>query len=149
VPGVRLRAGGRDFSAASLPQMRWRIMGAVRVSAKPADVRGTAQQVEPGIGFVGRASQRKPMNRGSGIENKVFQLERFMSIQRIFGIVVLVVGVALLIVGMNASHSAADQISNTFTGRFTQDTAWYIFGGGAAALFGLLLVVVGARGKSA
>jgi hypothetical protein len=69
--------------------------------------------------------------------------------QRIFGIVLLVVGVILLIVGMNASHSAADQISNTFTGRFTHETAWYIFGGGAAALFGLLLVLVGARGKNA
>jgi len=72
-----------------------------------------------------------------------------MSMQRIFGIVLLVVGVILLIVGMNASHSAADQISNTFTGRFTHETAWYIFGGGAAALFGLLLVLLGAHGRNA
>jgi hypothetical protein len=50
---------------------------------------------------------------------------------------------------MNASHSAADQISNTFTGRFTHDTAWYIFGGGAAALCGLLMVTVGVRGTKA
>jgi len=56
--------------------------------------------------------------------------------------------VILLIVGMNASHSAADQISNTFTGRFTHDTAVYIFGGGAAALGGLLMVVFGVRGES-
>jgi hypothetical protein len=72
-----------------------------------------------------------------------------MSMQRIFGVVLLVGGIVLLIVGMNASHSAADQISNTFTGRFTQNTAWYIFGGGAAAVFGLLLVLFGARGKNA
>ena len=72
-----------------------------------------------------------------------------MSPQRIVGIVLLVGGIALLIVGMNASHSAADQISNTFTGRFTHETAWYIFGGGAAALFGLLLVLFGMRGKNA
>jgi Protein of unknown function (DUF3185) len=72
-----------------------------------------------------------------------------MSTQRILGIVLLVVGGILLIVGLNASHSAADQLSNTFTGRFTHDTAWYIFGGGAAALFGLLLVMVGAPGKNA
>jgi hypothetical protein len=68
--------------------------------------------------------------------------------KRILGVVMLVVGVTLLIVGMNASHSAADQISNTFTGRFTRDTAWYIFGGGAVALFGLLLLVLG-RGRRA
>ncbi|MGA2581791.1 MAG: DUF3185 family protein [Tepidisphaeraceae bacterium] len=65
-----------------------------------------------------------------------------MSSQRIFGTVLLVIGILLLIVGMNASHSAADQLSNTFTGRFTHDTALYIFGGGAAALLGLLLVLV-------
>jgi hypothetical protein len=72
-----------------------------------------------------------------------------MSPQRIFGFVLLVVGVVLLIMGMNASHSAADQVSNTFTGRFTHETALYIFGGGAAALFGLLLVAFGAKGKGA
>jgi hypothetical protein len=72
-----------------------------------------------------------------------------MSMQRIFGIVLLVGGIVLLIVGMNASHSAADQISNTFTGKFTRDTAWYIFGGGAAAVVGLLMVVFGVRGTNA
>jgi hypothetical protein len=72
-----------------------------------------------------------------------------MSMQRIFGIVLLVGGVILLMVGLNASHSAADQLSNTFTGRFTRDTAWYIFGGGAAALLGLILVLVGGRGRRA
>jgi Protein of unknown function (DUF3185) len=68
-----------------------------------------------------------------------------MNMQRIFGIVLLAVGVALLILGMNASHSAAEQISNTFTGKFTRETAWYIFGGGAAGLLGLMMVLFGAR----
>jgi hypothetical protein len=66
-----------------------------------------------------------------------------MSSQRIFGIVALVVGVALLIVGMNSSHSVADQVSNTFTGRFTQATTWYIIGGIGAGLVGLLMLVTG------
>ena len=57
------------------------------------------------------------------------------------------VGVNLLIVGINASHSVADQVSNTFTGRFTRETAGYIIGGGAAALLGLLMVLFGVRGK--
>ena len=34
-----------------------------------------------------------------------------MSPQRIFGFVLLVAGIVLLIVGMNASHSAADQLT--------------------------------------
>jgi len=69
--------------------------------------------------------------------------------QRIFGIVMLVIGVILLIVGINASHSAVNQLSNTFTGQFTHGTAWYIFGGGAVALFGLLLVLASFRMKKA
>ena len=70
-----------------------------------------------------------------------------MSMQRIFGIVLLSMGIALLITGMNASHSAADQISNTFAGRFTHETVWYLVGGGAAALLGLLMAVVGGRAR--
>ena len=72
-----------------------------------------------------------------------------MSMQRIFGIVLLLVGIVVLIVGMNASHSAADQISHGFTGRFTDATAWYIYGGLAAAVGGFLMVVFGASGKAA
>jgi drug/metabolite transporter (DMT)-like permease len=72
-----------------------------------------------------------------------------MSPQRILGIVLLVVGVVVLVIGMNASHSVSDQVSNTFTGRFTGTTMWYILGGLAAGIVGLLMVVFGVRGKSA
>jgi uncharacterized membrane protein len=66
-----------------------------------------------------------------------------MSTQRILGIVLLVVGVAVLIYGVNASHSVADRLSDTFTGRFTEATTWYIIGGAASGLLGLLLVAFG------
>jgi CheY-like chemotaxis protein len=72
-----------------------------------------------------------------------------MSPKRIVGIVLLIVGVVLLIVGMNASNSVADQVSNTFTGKFTQSTAVYIFGGLALGLVGLLMTIFGVRGKGA
>ena len=72
-----------------------------------------------------------------------------MNSQRIFAIALLVIGVILFIVGMNASDSVADRLSNTFTGRFTRDTVWYLVGGGAAALVGLLMLVAGGRGKPA
>ncbi len=72
-----------------------------------------------------------------------------MSSQRILGIVLLVVGVGLLVVGMNSSHSVADQVSNTFTGRFTQATTWYILGGIACGVLGLAMMFMGPRGKSA
>ena len=66
-----------------------------------------------------------------------------MSTQRIAGIVLLVVGVGVLIYGLNASDSLADQVSDTFTGRFTETTTWYIIGGAIAGLMGLLLVAFG------
>lgn len=66
-----------------------------------------------------------------------------MSTQRIAGIVLLVVGVGVLIFGMDASHSVADRVSDTFTGRFTEATTWYIIGGVASGLLGLLLVAFG------
>jgi hypothetical protein len=65
------------------------------------------------------------------------------------GVVLLVVGIALIIIGVNASNSMADQVSNTFTGKFTQSTTWYLIGGIGAALTGLLMVLFGVRGKSA
>ena len=72
-----------------------------------------------------------------------------MNPPRIIGVVLLVVGVVLFIVGLNASHSMADRISDTFTGRFTEGTTWYIIGGIASALLGLLLVLFGGRGMNA
>jgi uncharacterized membrane protein len=69
--------------------------------------------------------------------------------QRILGVMLLIVGVILLVMGMNASHSVADQVSNTFTGRFTDKTTWFIVGGVAAGLLGLLTILFGLRGKNA
>jgi len=71
-----------------------------------------------------------------------------MSPPRIAGLVLLVVGVVLLIMGMQASNSMADQVSNTFTGRFTQTTTWYIVGGIGAGIGGLCLMLFGVSGKT-
>ena len=72
-----------------------------------------------------------------------------MSPMRIVGVVLLVLGVVLFVVGLNASHSMADQLSNTFTGKFTDSTAWYIYGGLAAAIGGGLLAGIGGTGRHA
>jgi Protein of unknown function (DUF3185) len=66
-----------------------------------------------------------------------------MSPKRTIGIVLLILGIILLVVGLNASHSFADQVSNTFTGKFTDSTAWYIYGGLAAAIGGACLTLFG------
>jgi hypothetical protein len=64
-----------------------------------------------------------------------------MKPQILFGVVLLVVGLGLLIFGMNASHSMADQINNTLTGRFTRATTWYILGGLGVGIAGIYLLL--------
>ncbi len=66
-----------------------------------------------------------------------------MSVQRVVGILLLVLGVALFIVGMNASDSIADRWSNFFTGHFTDTTVWYMVAGIAAVIVGLILTFGG------
>lgn len=64
----------------------------------------------------------------------------------ILGLVLVAVGVVLLIFGYNASQSVVDQVSETFTGRFTEGTMWYIIGGIAALIAGAALMLAGRRG---
>lgn len=66
-----------------------------------------------------------------------------MSVSRIVGLVLMVLGIALLAVGINAADSAGEQLREAFTGRFSEGTTWYMIGGivaivagGALALFG-------------
>lgn len=70
-----------------------------------------------------------------------------MNTQRLIGAALLVIGVILLIVGISSSDSLADQVSETFTGRYTDKTMWYIVGGAAAAVVGLVLLALGWRRK--
>lgn len=65
-----------------------------------------------------------------------------MGTSRVMGIVLLVVGLVLLYFGWQASQSVGDQITETFTGRFTDSTMWFLILGAAAAVGGLLLAVV-------
>ena len=70
-----------------------------------------------------------------------------MTPSRIGGAVLLVVGIALFIIGLNSSNSMADQVSETFTGRFTKATTWYIVGGLGAAVGGAVMLGIAGRGK--
>jgi multisubunit Na+/H+ antiporter MnhB subunit len=69
-----------------------------------------------------------------------------MPASSILGLVLIAVGVVLLIFGYNASQSLVEQVSETFTGRFTDRTMWYIIGGIAALIAGAALLLAGRRG---
>jgi len=68
-----------------------------------------------------------------------------MSGNRIIGLVLVVVGIVLLVFGMNASQAPVDQVTQTFTGRFTQTTMTYIILGIVAVVGGGLLALMGRR----
>ena len=68
-----------------------------------------------------------------------------MSGNRVLGLVLVVVGVVALFFGFNQSQSLLDQASETFTGRFTESTMWYFFGGAAALVGGAALLIMGRR----
>lgn len=61
--------------------------------------------------------------------------------QKMIGIVLLVVGLILLYFGWQSSQSVGEQLTEAVTGRFTDETVWYLVGGAAALVAGLYLAV--------
>lgn len=60
---------------------------------------------------------------------------------RILGIVVLVVGLLLLVFGLNSSCTVTEKVVEGVTGRFTDNTMWYIIAGAAMSIGGLALTL--------
>ena len=71
-----------------------------------------------------------------------------MNVQRISGVVLSVVGVILLTVGVNASHSVANRVGDIFPGGSTHATTWFIVGGIASTAIGLLLLPLSRGAKT-
>ena len=64
---------------------------------------------------------------------------------RYVGVALLVAGVALLILGINASDSFASDVSRFFTGSPTNKSIWLLIAGSASLIAGLFLTSRGAR----
>ncbi len=64
-----------------------------------------------------------------------------MASSKLIGIVLLVVGIALLYFGYQSTQSLGDQLTETVTGRFTDNTMWYLIGGAAAVAAGAFLAL--------
>jgi choline-glycine betaine transporter len=66
-----------------------------------------------------------------------------MTLGRIIGAILLVIGIVLVIFAMQAAESPVEKVTEALTGRFTERTMWYwilgiagIVGGGLLLLFG-------------
>jgi hypothetical protein len=71
-----------------------------------------------------------------------------MTPQRIFGFILLALGIIGVAVGISSSHSMVDQLSNTFTGHFTDRTTWFFVAGIASGIVGFSLLMLGSRGRN-
>lgn len=65
-----------------------------------------------------------------------------MAPQKMIGILFLVLGLVLLYVGWQSSQSMGDQVVETFTGRFTEGTMWYLIVGAMALIAGAILTLL-------
>lgn len=64
-----------------------------------------------------------------------------LSLRRVIGLVALAVGAILLAFAYSASNAPVDQLANTLTGRFTDNTMAYLIGGTAALIGGGALIM--------
>lgn len=64
-----------------------------------------------------------------------------MNNSKLIGVVLLVLGGILLYFGFNATDSAAEEIGEAITGRYSDETMMYLIGGGVAAVAGLFMLV--------
>jgi drug/metabolite transporter (DMT)-like permease len=69
-----------------------------------------------------------------------------MRMTQILGAVALVIGLVLLGFAYHASNAPIEQVSDALTGRYTNQTMWYLILGIGAAVGGVLLVAFGRRG---
>lgn len=70
-----------------------------------------------------------------------------MKTQLILGLAILAAGITLLVIGLNASDSAGEQIREGFTGHYSDKTTWFIVGGICGIVGGAGLALFGGGGK--
>lgn len=70
-----------------------------------------------------------------------------MSLWRLIGVALLIVGLGLLYFGWQATDALDEQIREAVTGQYSDDTLWQLIGGAAAAVVGLLLLLFGAKSR--
>ena len=68
-----------------------------------------------------------------------------MEMKRIIGVVVFAIGVGLLFFAYHSTNAPLEKLSDTMTGRYSNETMWYFAIGLAAAVGGGLLAVFGSR----
>jgi len=66
-----------------------------------------------------------------------------MKAGKLIGLVLIVAGGALLYIGINATESPLEALSQTLRGRYSDQTMFYLIGGGVSAVVGLAMLFKG------
>ncbi|MCX7552920.1 DUF3185 family protein [Marinicella sp. S1101] len=64
-----------------------------------------------------------------------------MKTKKIIGIILLVLGGVLAFFGLNATEAPMEELSEAVTGRYTDQTMYYLVGGAVSAVVGLVLLL--------
>jgi uncharacterized membrane protein len=64
-----------------------------------------------------------------------------MNQKRIIGIVLLVIGAIALYFGFNATNAPMEEVTEAFTGRYSDQTMLYLIVGAVAGIAGLVMLV--------
>ena len=64
---------------------------------------------------------------------------------RIFSLALLIGGIVLMIIGINATNSFSSDVSRFFTGSPTDKAVWMLIGGIVAAVLGLVGTLRGSK----
>lgn len=68
-----------------------------------------------------------------------------MSVWRLLGVAMLVVGCGLVYFGWQATEGLGEQAQQLVTGQYSDNTTWQLIGGAATAVVGLLLALFGGK----
>jgi uncharacterized protein YjeT (DUF2065 family) len=63
-----------------------------------------------------------------------------MSNNKIAGLVLIVVGAVLLYFGLQATGSFTGEVQQALTGRYSNETMFYLIGGAASLVIGIVMV---------
>ena len=63
-----------------------------------------------------------------------------MNQNKITGIVLLVIGAIALYFGFNATNAPMEEVTEAFTGRYSDQTMLYLIGGAVAGIAGLVML---------
>ena len=64
-----------------------------------------------------------------------------MKTNKLIGIILIVIGAVLLYFGFNATEAPLEEVSEAVTGKYSDETMYYLVGGGIALVLGLVLFV--------